>query len=257
MACRGRPGRSGHLSAARYCHCLRLKATLAPLAVLWTPTPLLRIYGVISRFSSRLTARWECSNQCDDEIHAQEGRLVGKWKVATSVAHRGLRSNSLRSHWTQRVCIWRGVGGTASKHVTLHVGGIGPCRCSVQYRSCLSGMCMRREIFDTFSVVVVWPARSPRVTGGKPGPASLIPPTWTGERPLNSGRPNVVRPSPPYVSPRIENRAVFCEIARSWPLQNAQPRGAKLPPNIIIWPINGSKMQSLFGLFLCRISHTS
>jgi hypothetical protein len=45
---------------------------------------------------------------------------------------------------------------------------------------------------------------------------------------------------PPKVVPRIEKSAVFCAIESVCPLQNAHPRGAKLPPNILIIAINSS-----------------
>src|SRR5262249_54662264 len=40
--------------------------------------------------------------------------------------------------------------------------------------------------------------------------------------------------------PRIANSASFCAMDRSWPLQSAQPRGAKLKPKQRISPIYGS-----------------
>jgi hypothetical protein len=39
--------------------------------------------------------------------------------------------------------------------------------------------------------------------------------------------------------PSSENNAVFCAIANVCPLQKAQPRGLKLPPNITICAIKG------------------
>ena len=83
----------------------------------------------------------------------------------------------------------------------------------------------------TFSVPVI----SPRLRYESPG-------AWPwpmGTRPRRSGRPKVVCPFPPYVVPSRANNAEFCEIAISWPLQNAQPAGAKVPPNIRISPRNG------------------
>ena len=62
-------------------------------------------------------------------------------------------------------------------------------------------------------------------------------------RPRRSGSPNVVRPSPPYVVPRIENSDELLDIASSCPSQSAQPRGAKLPPNMMISPMNGSMVR--------------
>jgi hypothetical protein len=41
-----------------------------------------------------------------------------------------------------------------------------------------------------------------------------------------------------------ENNAVFWAMGKSWPLQKAQPRGAKLPANILISAIKGSDMPS-------------
>jgi hypothetical protein len=45
---------------------------------------------------------------------------------------------------------------------------------------------------------------------------------------------------PRYVVPRRLNKAVFWLIGKSWPLHSAQPTGAKLKPNILISPTNGS-----------------
>lgn len=49
-----------------------------------------------------------------------------------------------------------------------------------------------------------------------------------GARPLKSGKPKVVRPSPPKVVPSNENNAVLLDIAIKAPEQNAQLLGAKL-----------------------------
>lgn len=57
-------------------------------------------------------------------------------------------------------------------------------------------------------------------------------------RPRRSGRPKVVEPLPPYVAPRMENSAAFCEIGISAPSQAAQSTGAKLKPKIRISPMN-------------------
>src|SRR5688572_4981741 len=43
----------------------------------------------------------------------------------------------------------------------------------------------------------------------------------------------------------MENSAWFWLIARSWPLQNAQPLGGKLNPTMRISPMNGSDMRGL------------
>jgi hypothetical protein len=44
------------------------------------------------------------------------------------------------------------------------------------------------------------------------------------------------------------NSASFSEMGRSWPSQNIQPAGAKLPPNILISPMYGSGMVVSFLL---------
>jgi hypothetical protein len=40
--------------------------------------------------------------------------------------------------------------------------------------------------------------------------------------------------------PIREKRAVFWAMGKSWPLQKAQPRGAKLPAKILISAMKGS-----------------
>jgi hypothetical protein len=42
--------------------------------------------------------------------------------------------------------------------------------------------------------------------------------------------------------PSSENSAAFCAMGRICPLQKAQPRGAKVPPNMRISPMKGSLM---------------
>jgi hypothetical protein len=42
------------------------------------------------------------------------------------------------------------------------------------------------------------------------------------------------------VVPKREKSAVFWAILRIWPLQNAQPLGAKFPPNMMIVAKAGS-----------------
>jgi hypothetical protein len=49
-----------------------------------------------------------------------------------------------------------------------------------------------------------------------------------GALPCMSGSAKVDFPSPPYMVPSKENKAVFCEIGISWPSQCAHPVGAKL-----------------------------
>src|ERR1044071_119533 len=70
----------------------------------------------------------------------------------------------------------------------------------------------------------------------------LLWPQFRGTEPCRSGSANVDLPSPPYIVPRSENRAVFCEMGRSCPLQKAQPVGAKLKPNMRISATNGDDM---------------
>ena len=57
--------------------------------------------------------------------------------------------------------------------------------------------------------------------------------------PKKFGKANVVLPSPPYVVPSKENNGTFWLMGRSWPLQSAQPDGAKFPAKILISPMNG------------------
>ena len=57
-----------------------------------------------------------------------------------------------------------------------------------------------------------------------------------------SGSAKVLWPSPPYVVPIRLNRVSFSEIGMGWPLQNAQPAGAKFPANILISPMKGWAM---------------
>src|SRR3954462_4464664 len=56
------------------------------------------------------------------------------------------------------------------------------------------------------------------------------------------GSAKVDCPSPPYVVPMRLNSVSFSEIDSSCPSQNAQPAGAKLPPNIRISPTYGEPM---------------
>src|SRR4051812_10041782 len=71
-----------------------------------------------------------------------------------------------------------------------------------------------------------------------PGPC----PWWTATRLWRFGRPKVDWPSPPYVVPISVKSVSFSAIGTSWPSQNAQPAGAKLPPNIRISPTYGEPM---------------
>src|SRR5712691_4255322 len=73
-------------------------------------------------------------------------------------------------------------------------------------------------------------------------PSKMPWPTCTGMRPCRFGSPKVVRPSPPYVVPRIENSAWFWLIGRSWPLANVQPLGGKFHEMIFNSPRKGSDM---------------
>src|ERR1700755_472633 len=68
-----------------------------------------------------------------------------------------------------------------------------------------------------------------------------------------SGNPKVVTPSPPYIVPNREKSALFCAMDISWPLQNAQPLGAKLNPNCCICPKKGSAIYILLNNFQCRL----
>jgi len=81
-----------------------------------------------------------------------------------------------------------------------------------------------------FSVTLGVPAIWPSITFGRPGPW----PVPTGIRPLRSGSPKVVVPLPPKVVPSKENTAVFCAMDMICPWQKANPRGAKLPANILM-----------------------
>src|SRR5256714_5000669 len=85
---------------------------------------------------------------------------------------------------------------------------------------------------DTVSL----PPVSPRSWSESPGPC----PGCIGARPCRSGSAKLDLPSPPYVVPSSEKSAVFCEIGRILPSQNAQPLGAKLNPKMRISATNGS-----------------
>ena len=96
--------------------------------------------------------------------------------------------------------------------------------------------CVWLGISDSSSVTVSDPPVSPRSCRLSPGP-------WPGciaARPSRSGSAKLDLPSPPYVVPRSENSAVFCDNGRSWPLHHAQPLGAKLNGKIRISATNGS-----------------
>ena len=58
-----------------------------------------------------------------------------------------------------------------------------------------------------------------------PGPLPRV----HGGHALQVGKREVNLPFPPYCVPRSENSAVFCEMAKSWPLHIAQPRRGKIP----------------------------
>jgi hypothetical protein len=60
-----------------------------------------------------------------------------------------------------------------------------------------------------------------------------------GAEPWRFGKANVLLPSPPNVVPSNENSAVFWLMGSSWPLQRAQPKGAKFPAKILISAKNG------------------
>ena len=66
----------------------------------------------------------------------------------------------------------------------------------------------------------------------------------SGAFPCMFGSAKLLLPSPPYVVPRSEKSAVFCEIGRSWPSQNAQPFGAKLNGKMRISATKGSHVWS-------------
>src|SRR5215212_9693328 len=78
-----------------------------------------------------------------------------------------------------------------------------------------------------------------------------------GARPSRSGNAKLLLPSPPYVVPRREKRAVFCESGRSWPSHQAQPFGAKLNGKIRISATNGSAINNLLEDNLTRVSFDS
>src|SRR5690349_5254907 len=94
-------------------------------------------------------------------------------------------------------------------------------------------------ISDCSSVTLSSPADCPRSYKLSPGPGWLEP-TCSAAAPWRSGKPNVLLPSPPYVVPSNEKSAVFCEIGRSCPSQNAHPLGAKLNGKIRISATNWS-----------------
>src|SRR5215468_2877732 len=59
---------------------------------------------------------------------------------------------------------------------------------------------------------------------------------------LAVGNAKVVFPSPPYLVPNSENRAVFTLIGSSWPLSVDQPFGQKLKAKVSTSPRNGSEL---------------
>src|ERR1700738_275217 len=99
----------------------------------------------------------------------------------------------------------------------------------------LFAVCVCAGISLSRSVTDCSPALSPRSLSESPGPW----PGCMGAFPWRLGRPNVDFPSPPYVVPRSEKRAVFWLIGNNWPSQSAQPLGAKLKPKILISATNG------------------
>ncbi len=79
--------------------------------------------------------------------------------------------------------------------------------------------------------------------------ASVKPePTCRGKRLCRLGSAKVLCPSPPYVVPMRLNSVSYSEIGSSWPSQNIQPAGAKLPANMRISPTYGW----LIYLLLCE-----
>src|ERR1700681_4287604 len=84
------------------------------------------------------------------------------------------------------------------------------------------------------SVTFCSPPVSPRSRRLKPGPW----PCCNGAEPWRLGRAKLVFPSPPYVVPRRENRAVFWLMGKSCPSQVAQPMVAKFPAKILISATN-------------------
>src|ERR1051326_5788201 len=80
------------------------------------------------------------------------------------------------------------------------------------------------------------PPVSPRSWSDRPGPC----PGCIGALPCMLGRAKFDLPSPPYVVPRREKSAVFCESGKIWPSQNAHPFGAKLNGKMRISATNGS-----------------
>src|SRR5579884_1127293 len=65
-----------------------------------------------------------------------------------------------------------------------------------------------------------------------------------GTLPRKSGNAKVVVPLPPNIVPRMEKSAVFCVIARSWPLHSAYRTGAKFRPHMRISPIYGVDIET-------------
>src|SRR5579864_4264462 len=63
-----------------------------------------------------------------------------------------------------------------------------------------------------------------------------------GAEPCRLGSAKLLFPSPPYMVPSSEKRAVFWLMGMSWPLHSAQPVGAKFPAKILISATNGFDM---------------
>src|ERR1051326_1268311 len=97
-------------------------------------------------------------------------------------------------------------------------------------------VCECEGISDSRSDTVSEPPVSPRSWSDRPGPC----PGCIGALPCMLGRAKFDLPSPPYVVPRREKSAVFCESGKIWPSQNAHPFGAKLNGKMRISATNGS-----------------
>ena len=74
--------------------------------------------------------------------------------------------------------------------------------------------------------------------------------------PVKFGRAKLLTPSPPYVVPNSENKAVFCDMGIICPWQNAHPFGAKLYGTSNSDPRYGSITEFLSKLGLWQVLPT-
>ena len=102
----------------------------------------------------------------------------------------------------------------------------------------------------------VWislPTICPSLRSESPG----LRPACMGILPFKLGSWTVLRPSPPYVVPSSENKAVFPEIGSSSPSQYEKPQGSKLPANKPTPAWKGLEDSSLQPLFFSSSSDAS